>query len=66
MKLKINGFENEIVFDGESVNVLDIKDKECFKHILEIIYDLSLENESLEICLISENDDRIDFMYFRH
>ena len=61
MKLKINGFENEIVFDGESVNVLDIKDKECFKHILEIIYDLSLENESLEICLISENDDRIDF-----
>ena len=28
---------------------------------MEIIYDLSLENESLEICLISENDDRIDF-----
>ena len=61
MKLRINGFENEIIFDGESVNILAIKDKECFKHILEVIYNWSIGNEDFEICLISEKEEIIKF-----
>ena len=61
MKLRINGFENEIIFDGETVNVLEIRDKECFKHILELIYNFSCGNESLEIVLLSDNEETIHF-----
>ena len=37
MKLRINGFENEIKFNDDSVNILTISDAKCFSHIIEVI-----------------------------
>ena len=39
MKLKINGFENEILFTEKNVNILTIKNTKCFSHILQILND---------------------------
>ena len=39
MKLKINGFENEIQFDEEHINVLTINNSKCFSHIIGILND---------------------------
>lgn len=61
MKLRINGFENELKFDDEHVNLLTIKNAKCFSHILEILNQKinGLENE--EIFLLDEQNEEINF-----
>ena len=38
MKIRIQGFENEIVFDDESVNILQISNKILLQNIMEKIF----------------------------
>lgn len=37
MKLKLNGFENEIEFEEETVNVISVNNVECFRNIISSI-----------------------------
>ena len=61
MKLRINGFENELKFDDEHINLLTIKNAKCFSHILEVLNQKvnGLENE--EIFLLDEQNEEIRF-----
>ena len=54
MKLKINGFDNEIVFNEENINVLLIEDVKCFSHIIEVLNDKINGIELNEIFLLDE------------
>lgn len=62
MKLVINGFENEIKFSEEYVNVIQVKNKKLFQNIMEQIY-LNTEGNSdnLKIQLFSSDDEKLDF-----
>ena len=60
MKLKINGFENEILFTEENVNILTIKNTKCFSHILQILNDKINGLESNEIFLLDENNEEMN------
>lgn len=57
MKLKINGFENQIDFNQDKINILEISDSKCFTHILQVINDKMNGIESNEIFLLNENDE---------
>ena len=59
MKLKINGFENEIQFDEEHINVLTINNSKCFSHIIGILNDKINGIESNEIFLLDEKNQEI-------
>ena len=59
MKLKINGFDNEIIFDEENVNVLLIEDVKCFSHIIEVLNDKINGIESNEIFLLDEKNEEL-------
>lgn len=60
MKLKINGFENEIVFDQENINILEIKDSQCFSHIIEILNEKINGLDSDEIFLLDESENELN------
>lgn len=60
MKLKINGFENEILFTEKNVNILTIKNTKCFSHILQILNDKINGLESNEIFLLDENNEEMN------
>lgn len=57
MKLRINGFENEIDFNNENINILEIQDAKCFTNILLNINDKINGIESEEIFLLDENNE---------
>lgn len=57
MKLKINGFDNEIDFNNDSINILEILNPKCFTNILQILNDKINGIESNEIFLLDENDE---------
>ena len=59
MKLKINGFDNEILFDEQSVNVLTIKNPKCFSNIIGIINDKINGIESNEIFLLNDKNEEL-------
>lgn len=59
MKLKINGFENEIQFDEEHINALTINNSKCFSHIIGILNDKINGIESNEIFLLDEKNQEI-------
>ena len=59
MKLKINGFDNEIIFDEENINVLLIEDVKCFSHIIEVLNDKINGIESNEIFLLDEKNEEL-------
>ena len=59
MKLKINGFENEIQFDEEHISVLTINNSKCFTHIIGILNDKINGIESNEIFLLDEKNQEI-------
>ena len=59
MKLKINGFENEIQFDDEHINALTINNSKCFSHIIGILNDKINGIESNEIFLLDEKNQEI-------
>lgn len=59
MKLKINGFENEIQFDEEYINVLTVNNSKCFSHIIGILNDKINGIESNEIFLLDEKNQEL-------
>ena len=59
MKLKVIGFDNEIVFDSENVNVLTIKNTKCFSNFVGIINDKVNGIESNEIFLLNDNNEEL-------
>lgn len=59
MILKINGFDNEILFDEQSVNVLTIKNPKCFSNIIGIINDKINGIESNEIFLLNDKNEEL-------
>lgn len=59
MKLRINGFENEIQFDDNNVNVLEIFDAKCFEHIIEVLNEKINEIENNEIILLNDENEEI-------
>ena len=60
MKLKINGFDNEIVFDEEHINVLTIENIKCFSNIIGILNDKINGIESNEIFLLDDNNEELE------
>ena len=60
MKLKINGFDNEIIFNDQNINILTIKNTKCFSHILQILNDKTNGIESNEIFLLGENNEELN------
>lgn len=59
MKLRINGFENEIIFTDKNINILEIKDTKCFTHIIDILNQKISEIENDEIFLLDENEEEL-------
>lgn len=61
MKLKINGIENEIIFNENCVNVLSITNPKFFYHILEVINNKINGIKSNEIFLLDNEKNEINF-----
>lgn len=62
MKLRINGFENEIIFTDKNINILEIKDSKFFTHVIDILnqkINETNETENNEIFLLDENEDEL-------
>lgn len=62
MKLRINGFENEIIFTDKNINILEIKDTKCFTHIIDILNQKISEINEIEndeIFLLDENEEEL-------
>lgn len=60
MKLRINGFNNDINFSDDNVNILEIKDTKCFTHIIETINEIINGYESNEIFLLDDENNEIN------
>ena len=60
MKLKINGFNNEIEFNNSNVTVLTIKDTKCFTHIIESINNAINGDETNEIFFLDSDFNEIN------
>lgn len=60
MKLKINGFDNEIIFNDENINILEIKDSKCFTNIIKILNEKINGIESNEIFLLDNNENELN------
>lgn len=62
MKLRLNGFENEVTFNNEIINVLQVEDAKCYTHIIDILNQKINGYENNEIFLLDENEEemRID------
>lgn len=56
MKLKINGFDNEIIFNDKNINIMEIKNTKLFSHIIEILNQMVNGYEADEIILIDDNN----------
>lgn len=59
MKLRINGFENEFIFNDKNVNVLQIADSKCFSHIIDVLNQKINGLENSEIFLLDENEEEL-------
>ena len=59
MKLRINGFNNEVLFDEECVHILTIKDSKCFSHLIGILNDKINGLESNEIFLLDDKEEEL-------
>jgi len=61
MKIKINAFDNEVIFEDARVNVLEILPKKLFVNLVSMINDLILNIEMNEDIILIENDKKIEF-----
>lgn len=59
MRLRICGFENDIVFDDTGVNVLQIDDSKCFANIVDILNQKVNGLENNQMFLLDDNEDEI-------
>ncbi len=60
MKIKIQGFENEVIFDDSSINIIQTKNKKLYQNLTEKIFENTFEN-SLEIQLIDDKNEVVKF-----
>lgn len=60
MKLRLNGFENEIILNNGNVNILQIGNSKCFSHIIEVLNDKINGIENNEICLLSDSEEEVN------
>lgn len=60
MKLRINGFENEIIFNNDNISILQINDSKCFSHIIEAINDKINGIDNNEIFLLNDDEEEIN------
>ncbi len=60
MKLKLNGFENEIEFEEETVNVISVNNVECFRNIISSINSKILGVEINEVFLLNDEKEELD------
>lgn len=60
MKLKLNGFENEIEFEEETVNVISVNNVECFRNIITSINSKILGEEINEVFLLNDEKEELD------
>lgn len=60
MKLRICGFENDIVFDEKSVNILQIDSSKCFSNVIDILNQKINGIENNSMFLLDENDEEIN------
>lgn len=66
MKLRINGFENEIIFEEKNINILHIKNPKCFEHIIDIINQKIIGLENNEIFLLDNDEQEINMSKEMH
>ncbi len=59
MKLKINGFENEIIFNDSTINIIEVNDAKCFTHIIDVLNQKINGYENNEIFLLDQNDEEL-------
>lgn len=59
MRLKINGFSNELEFEKDEVSVLVIKDTKCFTNIIQKLNDKIEGIDSGDIFLIDNNNEEL-------
>ena len=59
MKLRINGFENEMIFTDDSVNILEVNNTNCYTHIIETIINKINGIESNELFLFDDNNEEL-------
>lgn len=59
MKLKINGFSNEMEFKEDKVSVLVIKDTKCFTNIIQKLNDEIEGIDSDDIFLLDNNNEEL-------
>ena len=59
MKLKINGFTNELEFYNDKVSVLAIKDTKCFTNTIQEINDKINGIESDKIFLLDDKENEL-------
>ena len=57
MKLKIIGFEKEVEFDSECVNILRIDNTNLYTNIIENINNSINDNKSNEVILLNEQEE---------
>lgn len=60
MKLRINGFENEIDFGSSKVNTIQIDNPKLFTHIIECLDEKINGFENNEIFLFNENSEELN------
>lgn len=59
MKLKINGFSNEMEFEADKVSVLVIKDTKCFTNIIQKLNDKIEGTDFDDIFLLDNNNEEL-------
>ena len=59
MKLRINGFTNELDFYNDKVSILVVKDTKCFSNIIQKINDKINGIESEEIFLLDDKENEL-------
>ncbi len=59
MKLKINGFENEVIFNDSNINIIEINNVKCFTHIIDVLNQKINGFENNEIFLLDQNDEEL-------
>ena len=59
MKLRINGFTNELDFYNDKVSILVVKDTKCFTNIIQIINDKINGIESEVIFLLHDKENEL-------
>ena len=59
MKLKINGFTNELEFYDDKVSILSIQDTKCFTNIIQKINDKINGAESDEVFLVDDKENEL-------